>query len=340
MINRGIFFIVLCFSCFFAQAQIGGRYTYQFLNLTTSPRQAALGGRNITAYDYDPTSGLYNPANINYKMTNQLSANYVNYLADVNFGTVAYAFRSGREDNVFHAGVTYVNYGTFKGYDVQGNPTGEFSGGEVAVSFGYAFNIPWTDFYVGANVKLISSKLEQYSSFGGALDVGVTYYHKDSELIIAAVIRNLGTQFTPYAETYEPLPLEVDLGISQKLEAVPIRWHLTFENLQQYQLAFGNPVRDETDLSGAVRKDDPGFFNNFLRHTIIGVELFPDAGFNVRLGYSFRRAEELRIENQRSFAGLSGGFSIKFNKLRLSYSYARFNSAGSSSYFGVNIDLN
>ncbi len=338
MIKRGTL-IFICFFGYVAQAQIGGKYTYQFLNLVTSPRQAALGGKNITTYDYDPTSGLYNPANINYQMTNQLSVNYVNYLADVNFGSAAYAFRSGRKENVFHTGVTYINYGTFDGYDEQGNATGEFSGGEAAFSFGYAFNIPWTDFYVGANAKLISSKLEQYSSLGGAMDIGVTYYYPKWDLIVTAVARNVGTQFTAYDEIYEPLPLEIDLGISQELEMVPIRWHVTLENLQNYKLAFRNNARDETDLSGNVTKDDPGFFNNVLRHTILGVELFPEGGFNLRFGYNFRRSEELRIIDQRSFAGLSGGISVKFNKLRLSYSYMRFNSTGGSSFFGLNLNM-
>lgn len=339
MMKRGIC-IALFFVCSLVEGQIGGKYTYQFLNLSTSTRQAALGGRNITGYGYTPESGLYNPANINTEMTNQLAINYVNYLADVNYGTAAYAFWSGRKEHVFLVGATYVNYGTFQGYDPQGQATGEFTGNEVALSVGYAYNIPWTDFHVGANLKLISSKLAQYSSFGGALDIGVTYYNDESSLLVAAVVRNLGTQFSPYDATYEPLPLEIDVGISQQLQEVPIRWHVTFENLQQYKLAFSNPVRDQTDLSGEVQKDDPSFFNNVLRHTILGVELFPDAGFNLRLGYSFRRGEELRIIDQRSFAGLSGGVSIKFNKVRISYSYARFNSAGSSSLFGLHIDLN
>ncbi|HLU81165.1 MAG TPA: hypothetical protein VK010_03755, partial [Flavobacteriaceae bacterium] len=165
------------------------------------------------------------------------------------------------------------------------------------------------------------------------------YYYEDWDLIIAGVIRNVGTQFTAYDEVYESLPLEVDLGISQIIKDVPIRWHFTLENLQQYKLAFRNTNRDETDLSGNVIADDPGFFNNILRHTILGVELFPEGGFNLRLGYSFRRSEELRIIDQRSFAGLSGGISVKFNKIRLSYSYARFNTAGSSSFFGLNIDF-
>jgi hypothetical protein len=72
---------------------------------------------------------------------------------------------------------------------------------------------------------------------------------------------------------------------------------------------------------------------------IIGIEIFPESGFNLRLGYNLRRAEELRIIEKRAFAGLSAGFSVKFNYLRLSYSYSKFSSAATSSFFGINIDL-
>lgn len=321
------------------QAQLGGRSTYEFLNLINSPRQAALGGKNITTYDYDPTSALYNPANINFRMDNQLSLNYVNYIADINYGTASYAYLYDRRTQVIHAGVTYINYGQFEGFDEQGNETSSFSGGEASLSVGYAMNIPYSDFYVGAHAKLISSKLEQYSSLGGALDLGITYFYEDWDLVIAAVVRNIGTQFTPYEDTYEKIPLEINFGISQELKQVPIRWHVTLENLQQYRIAFRNSNRDETDLSGNTIEDDPGFVNNVLRHTILGLELFPKSGFNLRLGYSFRRGEELSVVDQRSFAGLSAGFGVKFNKVRLNYAYARYNSAASSSFFGLNIDL-
>ena len=47
-----------------SKAQVGGESTYQFLNLVSSPRQAALGGKVITNVDYDVAQGLYNPATI------------------------------------------------------------------------------------------------------------------------------------------------------------------------------------------------------------------------------------------------------------------------------------
>ena len=321
-------------------SQVGGRATYQFLNLVNSPRQAALGGKTITNYDYDPTQGLYNPATINPEMDNQLSLNYVNYIGDINYGSAAYAYQwDRRKTQVLHIGATYINYGSFDGFDEQGNETASFSGGEVALSVGHARNIAFTNFHVGGNLKLISSKLEQYTSFGAALDLGVFYLYEDWDLHISAVARNIGTQITPYEETYEKLPFELILGISQTLENIPIRWHFTLENMQRWEVAFANPNRDENDLEGNSTPENINFFDNAFRHMILGLEFFPESGFNIRIGYNLRRAEELRILEQRAFAGLSAGFSVRFNKIRLSYSYAQYSTAASTSNFGLNINL-
>ncbi len=334
--------VFLVFSLIISQlsvAQVGGKATYQFLNLVNSPRMAALGGKVITNYDYDPTQALFNPATINPEMDNQLSLNYTNYIGDVNYGTASYAYLWDRRTQVLHAGVTYVNYGKFDGYDEAGNPTNSFSGGEVALSLGHARNIAFTNFHVGVNLKLISSKLEQYSSFGAALDIGIMYVYEDWDLQITGVARNIGTQITAYHEEYEPLPFEVILGISQTLQNIPIRWHFTLENMQKWNVAFSNPAREEIDLEGNVTKEKVTIIDNAFRHMIAGIELFPESGFNIRLGYNFRRGEELRIVDRRTFAGISAGFGIKLNKYRLSYSYSKYSSAASSSFFGLNIDL-
>ncbi|MFC7357337.1 type IX secretion system protein PorQ [Jejudonia soesokkakensis] len=334
--------VLIFLACLFvatAYSQVGGRSTYQFLNLVNNPRQAALGGKVITNYDYDPTQALFNPASINPEMDNQLSINYTNYLGDVNYGTASYAYLWDRRTQVLHTGITYINYGNFDGYDEQGNPTSSFSGGEVALSFGHARNIAFTNFHIGANIKFISSKLEQYSSFGIATDIGVFYYYEDWGLHITGVARNLGTQITPYNEIYEPLPFELIFGISQNLQNIPIRWHFTLENMQQWNVAFSNPNREQSDLEGNTQGEKINFIDNAFRHMIVGVEIFPEGGFNLRLGYNLRRAEELRILERRAFAGLSAGFSLRLGKLRFSYTYARYSTAASSGYLGLNINL-
>ena len=320
-------------------AQVGGESTYQFLNLVSSPRQAALGGKVVTNYDYDVTSGLYNPATINVEMDNQLALNYSSYLGGISYGTAAYAYTWDRRVQTFHIGMTYINYGSFDGYDLNGVSTGTFTGNEAALSMGYAKQLGRSDFYGGINVKFITSKIEQYNSLGGAIDLGIMYINEKLDFHASLVVRNLGTQFTTYAGLNEKLPMEVDLGLSQTLENVPIRWHLTFENLQEWPIGFSNPARATTDLDGNQTEEKVGFINELFRHTIIGAELFPEKGFNIRLGYNFRRSEELKIVDQRNFSGLSFGIGLKFNKMRFSYTHARYTSASNTNFFGLQLDL-
>ena len=320
-------------------AQIGGRSVYQFLNLVTSPRQAALGGKTITIYDSDVNQAHFNPATINAEMDNKLALNYGSYFGEVTYGTAAYAYTYDRHLQTFHAGVNYVNYGSFDGYDENGQPTSSFTGSDMALSFGYAYNIPFSSFYIGANAKLISSTLESYNSFGAAVDIGGLFIDERNDVNWALVIRNIGTQITPYAETREKLPLEVLVGVSQLMENVPIRWHLTLENMQQWNIAFSNPNRAEGSLDGGSTPEKVSVFNNALRHVVVGAELFPEKGFNIRLGYNFRRAEELRILEQRNFSGISVGIGLKIRKLKFNYSYSRYTLAANTSLFGLTIDF-
>ncbi len=323
-----------------AYSQVGGQSVYQFLNLVTSPRQSALGGKTLTIYDQDVNQAHFNPATINPEMDNRMSLNYGSYFGEVTYGTAAYAYTYDRHLQTFHAGINYVNYGKFDGYDENGTPTSTFTGSDIALSFGYAYNIPNTDFHVGANGKLINSALESYNSFGGAIDLGMIYIDDYNGINYALVVRNIGTQFTTYAGTQENLPLEVMAGISQQIENVPIRWHLTLENLQQWNVSFSNPARAQNSIDGSSTPEKTSFFNNALRHVIFGAELFPQRGFNLRVGYNFRRGEELRLLEQRNFSGISIGVGLKMGRIKFDYSYSRYTLAANTSLFGLTIDFN
>ena len=91
--------------CAVSYSQIGGKYTYQFLNLITSPRQAALGGKVITIYDNDVNQAHFNPATINAEMDNHLALNYGSYYKEVTYGTASYAYTYGVHLETFQAGM-------------------------------------------------------------------------------------------------------------------------------------------------------------------------------------------------------------------------------------------
>ncbi|MHA3788799.1 type IX secretion system protein PorQ [Flavobacterium hauense] len=335
--NRYLLLILLYTTLSFSQ--IGGKSTYQFLNLVTSPRQAALGGKVITLHDYDVNQAIFNPATINPEMDNHLSANYGSYYGEVAYGTAAYAYTWDRHVQTFHVGVNYVDYGNFEGRDEAGLITGDFTGSEMALSVGYSYNVPYTDLYIGANAKLISSTLESYHSFGAAVDIGALLIDEDNDINYGLVIRNAGMQLSTYAGTREQLPFEILAGISQEMENVPLRWHITLENLQQWNIAFSNPNRAEQGIDGGATEEKVSFFNNALRHVILGAELFPGKSFNIRIGYNFRRGEELRLEDRRTFSGISAGLGIRFGKLRFDYSYSRYTLAANTSLFGLMLNL-
>ena len=334
-----IYSFAFLFVSFFSMGQVGGEKVYQFLNLNASPRQAALGGKTITCYDYDVNQPLYNPAAINTDMGGRVALNYGNYLGDVNYGTATYAYTHDRHLQTFHGGISYVNYGTFDGRDELGNATGDFTGNELALSLGYAYNVPWTNLYLGANLKFISSTLERYQSFGVATDLGATYQDEKNDLNMAVVVRNLGTQLTTYNGVQEKLPMEVIVGISQEMEHIPIRWHLTLENLQKWNVAFSNPARGEETIDGAVVEEKVSFLGNTMRHVILGAEILPKKAINFRVSYNFRRAAELKLLEQRTFAGFSAGLGIRFGNFRLDYSYERYTLASNTSMLGLMINL-
>jgi hypothetical protein len=338
MFNKYLYAFLLLF-CTVTYGQIGGQSVYQFLNLVTSPRQSALGGKTVTIYDEDVNQANFNPATINDQMDNHLAMNYGNYFGEVTYGTASYAYTFDRRIQTFQAGINYINYGKFQGTDEIGNFTSEFTGSEIALSMGYSFMIPNIPIHFGTSAKFISSNLERYNSFGGAIDIGALFIDERNDVNWALVVRNIGTQFTTYSGVNEKLPMEVIIGVSQQVENVPIRWHLTLENLQQWNIAFSNPARAVGSIDGGSTPEKVSFINNALRHVIIGAELFPKKSFNLRVGYNFRRGEELSVLEQRTFAGMSFGFGLKFNNMKLNYSYSRYTMAGNTSLFGLTINF-
>jgi len=320
-------------------SQVGGENVYQFLNVSTSARQIALGGEVLTLID-DVNQPIWNPSVINDEMDNQISANYSSYLSGINVGSLSYARLISRRFGTIHGSIKYLDYGTLIGSDEQGNEIGDFNANDLAISIGYAINLPRTNLYFGANIKLINSNISNFTSTGFATDFSLLYYSPFKSYAFTIVVRNLGTQLKTFDGTYENLPFKVAFGASYQLEYVPLRWYLTLDNLQKWNISIANPSEQTTDLEGNVTNERIGFVGNTLRHFVVGAELFPESVINFRLGYNFRKAAELQLQNVRTFGGISLGFGIKMNNLKFSYAYSKFHSAANTSTFSLQIDLN
>lgn len=332
------FLFIFLFSPFFVKAQIGGENVYQFLNLPTSARQIALGGEVLTLMD-DINQPIWNPAVLNIDLDRKLSVNYSSYLGGINIGSVSYARELSRRFGMIHGSIKYLDYGTLIEADEQGIETGTFKSNDIAISIGYSYNFPKSNFYFGANLKFINSNISSYSSNGVATDLSLLYYNYYKPFSFTLVVRNLGTQISTFNGVKENLPLKISFGGSYQLEYVPLKWYATIDNLQKWDVSFSNPSNQTTDLEGNVTKENIGFIGNSLRHFVIGAELFPKSLINVRLGYNFRRAAELKLQNARTFSGISFGFGIKMNRFKFNYAYSKFHAASNASTFSLEIDL-
>lgn len=335
---KRVFLFLFLFNFMFSEAQVGGDRIFQFLNLPTSSRQIALGGEVLTLHD-DVNQPLWNPSVLNVNLDRQLALNYTNYLAGINLGSVSYAHIFDRRYGVFYGNITYLNYGSFIEADEFGNETGTFNASDIALTLGYAYQIPNSYLSIGVNAKYINSTISNFSSMGIAADIGVTYYNPNVSYTFALVVRNIGTQVKTFNGTREKLPMRIALGGSYQLEYVPLKWYFTLDNLQQWNLAVPNPSNQTSDLEGNITEESITFFDNALRHFVVGAELFPESVINLRAGFNFRRAAELRLQNARTFAGISLGFGIKMNRLRFNYAFSRFHSADNTSTFSLLFDL-
>lgn len=324
MTKKFSLFLLLAAIC--AAAQDGTR-VYEFLNITTSARQAALGGNMISAWDTDPNMSYWNPAMMNERQHGRVGLNFINYLADVNFGTVSAVFRL-REDDYLSLHGQYVDYGKFRGYDEQDNPTGNFSAQDAAIVLGYARTL--SDFFTaGINAKFITSRIESYSSSAVAADIGLVFHDIDYNTTVSLAVRNLGAQIKTYDGKKEKMPLQINLGVSHRLEHVPLALSVALHDLQKFDSSI------PYDENGVKTK----FGRKFIDHVSVGGELFPGEGFNVRLGYNFKRGNELKLEDQRTFAGLTYGFGIRINAFRFEFGHANYYKGSNTNHFSLIVNL-
>lgn len=312
---------------------------YQSLLLPPSARTAALGGYQIAVVDNELTLGLQNPALINAKMHRQMTFNQSNYLADINFGFAGYG-HSINEATTLLGGVQYINYGDFIKADEYGNIEGSFSGDDLAVSLGLGHTWKY-GLSVGASLKFIYAHMANYFSSGLAMDLGATHHYPKALLTTSLVVRNLGFQLKTFSGNHEPLPLDIQLGVSKRLANAPFRLNLTLHHLHRPDMRYVNtnaPVRINLE-TGEPEEEKISLADNLFRHAIIGTEILLSENFHLRLGYNHQRRRELALANIKGLVGYNMGFGMKIWRFHVDYAYSSYHLAGGSHYFSATSNL-
>lgn len=287
---------------------------YEFLNIATSPRASAMGNAYVAVKD-DPNTIFSNPAALatikadSLDRENKLAAGFLKHVMDINEGYISYAAPADSLFGIsggFGAGIQYIDYGTFQGYDNNGEATSEFGAQEFAINLGYAGN--FRNIHYGLGVKFISSNLVSgastgdYSSTGGAIDLGLFYDYEPALMTFGVSALNIGTQFSTYAGIDEGLPFNLQFGLSKRLERLPLTVHLNFRRVTR--------DREGRNLFYAL--------NDF----VVGGEFVLGKVVRLRFGYENQKRRDLKVPKGSSLGGFSFGTGIYVKQYQFDFSYS------------------
>ena len=317
--------------------------TYAFLKATNSARVAALGGLPLAVLDGDIQTSLFNPGTISSEMNNKIGLLYVDYYADINFGTAQYA-RSFDKIGDFAATVQFHNYGKFQETTEGSVNVGSFSCSDYSVNLGWGRRLTphWS---VGAAIKYAGLQYEAYSAGALAVDVAGNY-RSDAGWIFSLTARNIGIQlFNHFDNRDVRLPFALDLGVSKRLDHLPLTVMFWYDDIQRWKKVYDDPLNLDSNIdpfTGEVQQEKPlaRFGKNVLCHVVVGGEFHIGKNLKLRAAYNYGQRYAMDVPDERTLVGFSAGFGVKIKMFELSYARARQSINNAPNYFSLTLDLN
>lgn len=325
--------VSLAFSlCFYFLKAGTGESVYQFLELPMSSVAAGNGGNNVSSPVEDMNLVFCNPALLSPGMNDKVTFGYLNYLADINAGSLAYS-RKIDDSRQWMAGVRYIDYGSMPWTTEDNVILGTTYARDLALSGTYSWMLSerWR---AGGSINFIYSVLDEYTSAAIAADLGVFYNNPDNLFSAGMTIMHLGSQIVSYDGQYESMPWDIRVGVSRKLEHAPFRFTVTAQHLNQRSLTYleENTVT-ETKESGIKKVAD-----DIFSHALLGVDFIPSEQFMLNFGYNYRRVSELGIAQRTFFGGFSAGMMLQMKQMKVGASFARYHVGGSSLQMTLSLD--
>ena len=324
-------------------AQIGGLGTYKLLYSINSARIAGLGGDFLAVKDDDITLALPNPSLLSPAMNNNLGLTFSNF-AGMGYGYVMYS-RTFNNIGSFAGTMQFINYGQMTRADEAGVTSGTFTANDFALTIGWGRQLS-PRFSIGANAKLIYSAYDVYHSLGIAVDAAGTYSSKDNLFIASLLLRNIGSELIPYVPgDYQPIPFQIQVGLSQGLTHIPLRFSLLFNHLERWDLTYFDPNapgNQKDPITGQVKSKSGinKFADNLMRHIVFGGELTIAKVLALRVGYNYETRQELQPPDRPGIGGISFGFGLHVKMFTIGYTRETYMAGPiNPNYFTVAVNL-
>lgn len=317
--------------------------TYDFLNMSSSARVAALGGTFLPINDSDIQSVASNPSLINHVTNNSLSLSYVDYYNDINIGTIQYG-RTFEKIGSFAGTIQYNDYGDFYYSDATGiQQNTNFSVSDYIINIGWGRQLN-ERLSIGANMKFAGLQYEDNSSFAVAVDIAGTY-QSENNWVFSFVARNIGAElYNNYQGYRAKLPFRLQAGASKKLEHLPLTFIFVYDNVQKWDLSYDDPLDLENNydpMTGEMKQKSKmdKFAKNLFSHVVAAGELNIGKNLVIRIGYNYGLRQNMKTPTKKGAVGFSYGFGINIYKFKISYSRSEMHIHGSPNYITITTNL-
>jgi hypothetical protein len=336
--------IILLFLGIKSQCQIvGGQQVMSFLKIPNSAHASGMGGIVVSNPSNDIMFGFSNPALLRPQFNNHLGLSQNFYIAGSKISNIAYAKYVPRLKTTFGALVTYLDYGSFNANTLTGQANGTFKAVDMALQLN-ASRAYLTKWHYGAALKIANSKLFYYNSLAILADAGVAYHDTANQFYFGMCAKNIGFQFKQYSTTNgnEPLPYDMQIGLSKKLLKAPIRFNIIGHHLYQWNIRYDNPADIvSTNIFGTDTNSGTKYYfaDKLFRHVNFGVDLLLGKNLEINVGYNHLRRAELALADKKGLAGFSFGLGLNFTKLQIHYAHNQYHLAGGYNEIGINFNM-
>ncbi len=185
-----------------------GTTSANFLGMGVGARASALGGAFVAVAD-DATAGYWNPAGLPQVIGTEIIFMHNNWYQDISSDFLGAVFPVS-QSVALGVDISYVDYGSFDGYDGEDRPTGEYSANAYVVSSSGAVRLS-RRLSVGLTGKVLSERLDRSSAIGYAADFGALY--SASVFSFGVNLKNIG-EGLKYEADRCPLPRQLVLGLA------------------------------------------------------------------------------------------------------------------------------
>jgi hypothetical protein len=321
----------------------GGESIMQFLRLGRSAQVSAMGGMCVSNPSNDLMLSLVNPALLRPEFHNNLGISNNFYLGSTNYSNVAYAWYNENKDITFSTAIGNMNYGSFQMYNPQGQNTGVGGANDlqVQVSASKKYKSKWN---YGGTFRVANSRLINLNSVAIMGDAGLVYYDTANQLYCGMLVKNIGYQITNYSTNSgrEPLPFDMQLGISKKFLKAPIRLNMIMHHLYQWDITYDNPIdRANSSIFGIDSSNikNNNFADKLFRHFNFGADILLGKVLTVVVGYNHQRRRELALYNRQGLSGFSFGANFDLRKIKIYYARNNYNVSGAYNELSAVMDM-